>query len=1646
MYVHFSKLCLCKISQTQSVQAKMNKSLLFSGILMLMMTGVQAQRGFIELTHGKFEYENNQNKTQIWSEKPDELVNGKFYRLVIFSQIPDQKAIDEIKSLGINFLEYVPRNAYIISVKSGSRIQKLFQYGAVVITPVPYELKVSREVYFNEFPTYTFVTDKLIESVIVPFRDLPVGLFEAMISEKVHRIIRVNQQNQLIEAIISTEDIPALAALPGVMFIQQAEPPGEPENKFARENHRVQNVNHGRLIPSGYTGEGVVVGIGDDGAIGPHADYKGRLQQPFATASTGNHGDHVAGTVFGAGNVNPQGMGMAPGAEVFYRTYPGNLQNIITDYNQHNVRITNSSYSDGCNTGYTNNARNMDIQTRQLPGLIHVFSAGNNGTQNCNFITGWGNITGGHKQAKNVIAVGNINALDSINSSSSRGPARDGRIKPEVVANGTQVFSTIDPHTYASFTGTSMASPGTAGTLATIYHAYKTLYNQEPNSALIKAHLMNTADDLGNRGPDFRYGFGRINARRAIQAIENNWNFTDSISQNQTRTFTIEVPANVAQLKIMLYYHDREAVANAATTLVNDLDMVVSQGSTTYLPLILNPAPNVAALTSAAVPGVDSINNVEQIVIDTPSQGLYTITITGKSVPFPAQQFYVVYDIINPVPVLANPNGPEISWEPGSQQIIRWEAPASTQNFQLHYSLDSGTTWVPINTNIPPATRRIQWTVPSNLFGHLWIRLTRGSQQVVSTHPVHVIGTPQNITINKACPDTVTLTWDAVANAQGYYITRLGQKYMEIYDTVVGQTTTIAHLTGLSFTNEEWLSVMAYGPNGLTGNRGVAALKNPGLFNCTVNKDLAITDIFNLPNGYIPSCIVSDSLQPVVQISNLANDFFTSAVVSLMINNSTVLTDTLTSGLPGPGTSILHTFSSKILMPNSPVVTFKAIVKGAGDQNSINDTLELISGVYTVGALSIPNTTHFDTDSLCSDQADCELTICDVNIWKNLTNTLQDQIDWRVHSGSTPTANTGPTGDVSLNGAGQYIYLEATSCANQTAILSSPCFSITNLTLPELSFWYHMFGAAMGSLEVQILDSLRWTTIWQRSGNQGNSWLNARINLTPYLGRQIAIRFIGITGGNTSDIALDFIEIRQNTLPPTPDFTPSAAVTCPQTPVTLIDQSTGTPTQWQWSITPPTFTLVGNSTLNDQNPVVAFTQLGTYTVTLIASNANGSDSITKSNIIQVTAGQNLPFNQNFQPQIFPPAGWSLENPDNGITWNRQAGTPHSTGNASARMNFFNYTVIGEEDYLILPLISLISTSQPALLFDVAYAQFPNFSDTLEVEGSASCTAPAFTTLYKKGGTQLATVSPQTTQFTPTAAQWRTDTVLLTQFAGNPVRLRFKTINGYGNNLYITNVRIIDLGQQPPVASFTIQTPATSHICKGDTVIFSDNSQNNPTSLSWNFGIGAFPGSATGPGPHTVVYNISGPKTITLTATNSAGTSTATQNLTIFTEPIAGTNLSTTYDTLLYTANITGSYDSLLWSFGDGNTSKLLSGTHTYTTGGTYNVTLTVFHSCGTLTTTSQVTVSGLETSEFTNRGFDIFPNPNSGEFTLKMHGSLVASHLKITDITGRIVYTQSLEARQHIHLSLNHLSAGSYMISIADENGSKITKTLIINK
>lgn len=138
-----------------------------------------------------------------------------------------------------------------------------------------------------------------------------------------------------------------------------------------------------------------------------------------------------------------------------------------------------------------------------------------------------------------------------------------------------------------------------------------------------------------------------------------------------------------------------------------------------------------------------------------------------------------------------------------------------------------------------------------------------------------------------------------------------------------------------------------------------------------------------------------------------------------------------------------------------------------------------------------------------------------------------DDFDWAVRSSGTPSADTGPT--VAYQGS-SYFYTEASSpnYPSKTAVFQGACFNLNNANAASIDFWYHMYGAAMGtiSLEISANYGSTWSNVWSLTGDQGNSWQKATVDLISYAGSTITYRFTGETGSNyTSDFALDQITV-----------------------------------------------------------------------------------------------------------------------------------------------------------------------------------------------------------------------------------------------------------------------------------------------------------------------------------------------------------------------------------------------------------------------------------------------------------------------------------------------------------------------------------------
>jgi len=261
-------------------------------------------------------------------------------------------------------------------------------------------------------------------------------------------------------------------------------------------------------------------------------------------------------------------------------------------------------------------------------------------------------------------------------------------------------------------------------------------------------------------------------------------------------------------------------------------------------------------------------------------------------------------------------------------------------------------------------------------------------------------------------------------------------------------------------------------------------------------------------------------------------------------------------------------------------------------------------------------------------------------------------------------------------------------------------------------------------------------------------------------------------------------------------FTASSTVTCLNTDVAFTDQSTWNPTSHNWSITPNTFTYINGTSATSANPEVQFNSLGFYTVSLAASNAEGGNTETKTDFIEVVNISSIaPVSEDFQGATFPPNNWNIVNSDASTTW-VSATVTGSDGNSTtaARVNNYAYNANGQEDEFNSISLDLANNSITSLTFDLAYAPYSaTYNDSFRVDVFISCGNIYHSTPYGASYLDLATAPAQTSTFSPNASQWRNETIDLTPFQGENIIIKFININGYGNDLFIDNINFITGG-------------------------------------------------------------------------------------------------------------------------------------------------------------------------------------------------------------------------------------------------------------
>ncbi|MFP3872426.1 MAG: S8 family serine peptidase [Candidatus Aenigmatarchaeota archaeon] len=565
-----------------------------------------------------------------------------------------------------------------------------------------------------------------------------------------------------------------------------------------------QHGDHGAYINQvGYTGSGVTVAIADTGlgdgttSDAGHQDFSGRVVggygfgDPSDWADGHSHGTHCAGSVGGdtynGTGVQYAGMdgnyyasqGLASDSELFSvkifddggSFLPSEYYPIVEEAAQRSDAYVHSNswgadeggaYSDSDEV-YDQAVREADRDTPETEPMVITVAAGNSGSDT--------NTIGSPANAKNVISVGasfsynpdadNYGGQTTYNPAmisdfSSRGWTDDNRVKPDVVAPGEDILSTMTPQGSGDYTedsryqwmsGTSMANPAVAGAASVVVDWYEDNFGERPSPAMVKALLINTAqpldEDNGNTGsiPNRDEGWGRVDLSKLQYPKNDPVSFmaedqTSLLQTGDIDEYEIHRDKEGVPLNISLVWTDKNALEGDDPTLKNDLNLeVITPGGDVYTGNAFQDGwtpPNQDAVGDfdTSGDGKDDVNNVENVYIhpDEVESGIYKVRVEGFDVPedgnmdgnltqdyaLAVHNGFLSPEGEPPKINVTRPQGGE-SWDGLTQENITWQTEDgdnATDTVDLFYSTDGGQSWDTIAEDFDD-TGLYTWNVPN---------------------------------------------------------------------------------------------------------------------------------------------------------------------------------------------------------------------------------------------------------------------------------------------------------------------------------------------------------------------------------------------------------------------------------------------------------------------------------------------------------------------------------------------------------------------------------------------------------------------------------------------------------------------------------------------------------------------------------------------------------------------------------------------------------------------------------------------------------------------------------------------------------------------------------------------------------------------
>ena len=1354
------------------------------------------------------------------------------------------------------------------------------------------------------------------------------------------------------------------------------------------------------------------IGVWDAGSVlTSHQEFDGRVTQADNSSSVSNHATHVSGTLIAKG-VTAKAKGMAYGARLNAYDWT-NDNSEMAEAAAGGMVISSHSYgyTYGWNGDkwygnptisktedyrfgfYSSYTKTWDDIAYNAPYYLIVKSAGNDrgnkGPDGSEYPADGGSdgfdCIGTDAVGKNVLTVGAVNQVSSYTSpssvsmyaASSWGPVDDGRIKPDVVGKGVFVYSTSGSSNsaYATMNGTSMATPNVAGTLALLQEHYMNLNGNPMRSATLKGLVIHTADETGPAmGPDYMYGWGLVNGQRAasvISARQVNDIVLQELQLKNGGSYQLELVSNGTEpLKASIVWTDPAGSVLSPSldptdrTLVNDLDLRISKGTSNFYPWSLDPYnPSAAANRNMK----NYVDNVEVVLIENPAPGNYTLTVSHEGYMSSNQNFSLIitgatqFEMNAPV---ADFSADKRNVTPGESIQFTNKSTQAPNSFKWEFT-------GPATLNSTLENPKVSFTQPGTYSAKLTVSNTAGS-------------------------DTKTV--------QNYISVNAAQ----VQANFTASATSIMEGASVTFTDQSANNPTQWNWTFEGGNPSVSTQKNPsvtfakaGSYGVTlkVSNDNSTDEI--MKSGYIQASMPA----PVAA--------FTAGTTNIMAGSSVQFTSTSTNATSyswsfeggNPSTSTQANPSVQYPNPGTFAVTLTA-------SNASGSNTQVKSGLITVTAPAMQ----------------AVFSISDNMVTEGETVAFSDQSTGNPSSwywtfeGGTPASSTAQNPSVKYANAGKYdVSLKVSNAyGNHETVMQD---AITVLTPAPIA----LFSASATQISAGDLVSFTnkssnatqyaWTF---EGGNPSTS--NAANPTVTYAAAGTFSVTLKASNESGSDTYTKTALISVKSLQVVAEFSASATQVVAGETVNFSDLSLNGVTTREW-----VFEGGSPATSNQANPAVTYQLPGTYDVQLKVSNADGSDIITKAGYIQVSpkapvasfvasateifAGEKVNFtnrSENAQSYVWTFAGG---NPATSTEVNPQVayatpGTYSVSLQAIGTNGFDTYTANQLITVKASSTVADFTASHRTIMaggqvsFTDQSTQNPTSWDwTFEGGSPATSNAQNPTVTYSEPGTYavslkatnaggshlvskaayitvvreapIADFTASVTEITAgesvqfTSQAQRAETYQWTFEGGSPASsslanpsVNYMAPGQYTVKLQVSNESGSDIKTRTALitvkALSTVADFSASHrtIQAGSQVSFTDQSTQNPTSWNWTF-TGGSPATSTAQNP-TVTYHEPGTYAVSLNVTNAGGTHEVSRTgyITVVRKaPVAAFTAST--NTILAGESVSFGNQStdavsFEWTFEGGSpaTSNLENPEVVYAQAGTYSVQLKVTNESG----------------------------------------------------------------------------------------------------